>query len=799
MKYPNLINRIRQKFGLKLFVSYFALIVMVSISFSIVFIHHQSKRLAGTLIQKGTSIAELASFNSRLGVFSDNPDLLENVADGVMGQEGVLSFDVYSLTGERIYQRGRKHEVGKSKLDAIIELLAQSRRSSYVKEDGYYEFWAPVLSVARSSEESLYFSTESSAPEHKLLGFVQVDISIAGIINSRKSLLNKAIAICFLFILVGSVIAFFVAKGITISLRQLSSGVRSFGKGNVPNEIPVGSADEVGELASAFNDMVMLLHQRETEKKRLIEQLSESQKLEAIGTLASGISHDFNNILSIIQSNIEVAESKAPEYINEYLQRSLKASERGKGLVDKILDFTHEGSFVASDVNFDLLARETIELIKENTDPAIDVSLEIESDVGTVKGDAGQLQQVIMNLYYNAHDSVMANPDRSSGSPKIGIVLRNAPNKDELPGNISSEGTDEFLALSVTDNGRGIDPITRKHIFEPFFTTKHASGGKGLGLSSVYGIVKNHGGIVDVQSEPGKGAAFSVYLPISSRETTDVKALVEEERHATGSETILIVDDEEHITAPLREKLEELGYTVLSANTAASAIELLKNKEVHLVVLDYILPDASGIEVYKHIRKSKADAKVIMHTGRDLRQFSDLLGSVKVIRKPSNLNALCQEIREELGHGLEQSLKTSISRIKYYFQAEKTVPYDHQISDATTAYKLFRHIAYEPQEKFIALYLAPDNRIIAYDELSTGTIDRSVVYPREIIKGTVLTNALSIMLLHNHPSGDLSPSQNDIIITAAILQSCKILDIKVLDHLIIGKDDFYSFSGNGDL
>jgi len=176
-----------------------------------------------------------------------------------------------------------------------------------------------------------------------------------------------------------------------------------------------------------------------------------------------------------------------------------------------------------------------------------------------------------------------------------------------------------------------------------------------------------------------------------------------------------------------------------------------------------------------------------------------LLENVRIIRKPSNLNVLCQEIREELGHNVGQSLRTTISRIKYYFTDEKTSPYSTQISDVTIAYKLFRHIAHEPREKFIVLYLSSDSSIIAYDELSTGTVDRSIVYPREIIKGAVLTNAMSIMLMHNHPSGDLSPSQNDIIITAAVLQSCKILDINVLDHLIIGKEDFYSFSQSGDL
>jgi signal transduction histidine kinase/DNA repair protein RadC len=772
---------------------------MVSISFSTIFIHHQSKRLANTMIQKGTSIAELSSFNSRLGVLSNNPDLLDNVADGVMGQEGVLSFDVYTLNGEIIFQKGRKHEIDNLKLQTVINEITQSNSSKYLVEDDHYEFWSPVLAVIQSSEESLFFSTESTGSGYKLIGFVKIDISNAGIIISRKSLLIKAIAICILFTFIGTLIALLVTKGITIPLRQLSSAVRSFGKGNIPNEIPVGSVDEVGDLASAFNEMTKMLHQRENEKNRLLEQLNESQKLEAIGTLASGISHDFNNILSIIQINIELAESKAPEYIKEYLQRSLKASERGKGLVDRILDFTHEGSFIATDVNIDLLARETIGLLKENTSPAIDVDLDIEAELWLVKGDAGQLQQVIMNLFTNAHDAIIENPVKLNESPKINIVLKNVSNNDKHLYNISPEKTGEFIALSVIDNGPGIDLLTRKHVFEPFFTTKHSSGGKGLGLSSVYGIVKHHGGTIDIQSESGKGAAFSVYLPRSTQAISNNKTVPDKVHQVAGTETILIVDDEEHIAAPLREKLEDLEYKVLSANTAKSAIEILEKNDIHLIVLDYILPDISGIEVYKHIKNNKIDTKVIMHSGRDLKQFSDLLENVKVIRKPSNLNALCQEIREELGYNYEHSLKTSISRIKYYFLDEKTIPYKHQIGDITTAYKLFRHIAYEPQEKFITLYLASDNKIIAYDELSTGTIDRSIVYPREIIKGAVLTNAMSIMLLHNHPSGDLSPSQNDIIITAAILQSCRIMDINVLDHLIIGKEDFYSFSQNGDL
>lgn len=306
-----------------------------------------------------------------------------------------------------------------------------------------------------------------------------------------------------------------------------------------------------------------------------------------------------------------------------------------------------------------------------------------------------------------------------------------------------------------------------------------------------------------MESEVGTGTTFDVYLPRTSKEVTvgTGRRVSGAEEFAGGNETILLVDDEEHILEALGEKLRDLGYKVITANTGSSAIEIMKKKrkKIDLVVLDYVLPDITGIEVYQFMKSSVMRAKTIMHTGKDLKEKADFLEGVEIFRKPTNLNSLCLKIREMLGYDLRQPFRSSISRVRYYYLDEKTLPYDEVLENTETVYKLFRKIAFEPQEKFLVLYLDSRNRIIAYEDLAIGTVNKAAVYPREVVKGAIFANASSIILLHNHPSDDLTPSNTDIFLTASIMQACRLFEITVQDHLIIGKNEYYSFSQRGDL
>lgn len=797
-------HTIQVNFNTKIYISFLISIITVSIAFTAIFIRNQNLTLANALINKGESLVALAAYNAKLGVFTENPEFLEDVAEGIMRQEEVLSLDVLTSDERILISEGKTHNV------PVIKENLKNNDSVYHKEYvDHFEFISAItLGTDIVPEESLFYNTDLT--EENVVGYIRLDISKRGLIESTRNSLRDGMVMLAIFISAGSLLTFLLARGIMTPLRQLSSSVKAVGEGNLITKVPVKTKDDIGKLARAFNNMASQLKEREEEKLKLIEQLSESRRLEAVATLAAGIAHDFNNILSIIQGNMQLAESHAPEYVRDYIKKTLTASERGSKLVSRLMNFSDGPPLTISSVNIKLIAQETMQFYEKYTDAKIKTTLDADEELWRVKGDAGQIQQVLVNLYSNALDAVMErinDDDEHNADVKqrpalnINISLTNLSLGEDAGRTHPNASEGQYVMLAVMDNGCGMDDYSKQHIFEPFFTTKKVGKGTGLGLSSVYGIVKSHGGWVDVESEVGIGTTFNVYLPRFSGESPEAEPLQQKRDYIGGTEHILLVDDEPHILDAMKEKMEELGYNTLTANNGGKAIKTLKElgDKIDLVVLDYVLPDFSGIEIYQFMKKNRINCKVIMHSGKDLGRYADFLEGVEFISKPADLNELSAKIREVLGPEQKYSLKTGINRVKFYYLDEKTIPYREELNDIETAYKLFRNMANEPQENFIALYLIATNKIIAYDKLSAGTVDRVVVYPREVVKGALFTNASSVILIHNHPSGDLRPSENDIIITAAIVQACQVMDINVLDHLIISRDDYYSFSQNDDL
>jgi signal transduction histidine kinase/DNA repair protein RadC len=641
------------------------------------------------------------------------------------------------------------------------------------------------------------------------IGFLRIKYEKEIINDNYESVLFKSILIAFTSLLIGSLIAFFMARSVTTPLKRLNKGVHDLGEGDFTVKIPVETKDEIGQLATAFNNMVELLTEREAEKQKLQKQLNQSQRLEAIETLAGGISHDFNNILTIIHSNMELAQNKAPDYVQHYLDKTLMATKRGMELVTHLLNFSHDVQINMEAINLDLILQETIILLKNQADPEIVIQVNCESNLNRIRGDAGQIQQVIINLVNNAVDATNdllkkqhPNKQTEKGLPlPLNIDLKNIDITEEYCRKHPQASEGEFVLLSVRDKGSGIDDKALNHIFEPFFTTKNINKGTGLGLSSVYGIVERHRGWIDVQSQVGKGSTFNVYFPKSQYDISPQESTKEQYRIASGNETILLVDDEEYILDTTSERLKELGYKVLKANDGEEAIEIIDNNSsaIDLVVLDNIMPGISGIEVLQHIRQQNNKIKVLMSSGKDLNTYSHFLKGVELCNKPYTFEDMTSKIRKILGPASLPSLKSSIRRVKLYYVDEKTAPFTDKLTDIETIYKLFRHIANEPRERFISIYLDSNNTIIAYDNLSSGTTDKATVYPKEIIRSAMLANTSSVILVHNHPSGNLEPSSNDIIITAAVAQACNLMEIALLDHLIIGENDYYSFSQNDDL
>lgn len=347
-----------------------------------------------------------------------------------------------------------------------------------------------------------------------------------------------------------------------------------------------------------------------TELKSLETQLQQAQKMEAIGTLAGGISHDFNNILSSVLGYTELALGDTEEgtRLRENLQSVLSAGERARDLVKQILTFSRQGGKTFSPIPVKFITKEALKLLRATLPTTIEIHQDIQSD-SLVLGDPTQIHQIFLNLCVNADHAMR----EKGGILEVTLVDM------ELDSRFTAQHPElkpgPHLRLRVKDTGRGIPPHLLDRIFDPFFTTKDKGEGTGLGLSVVYGIVKAHGGAITVQSELGKGALFNVFLPVI--EKTLEKETSVEKSFPTGNERILFIDDEIPMVDLGKQMLESLGYDVTTRTSSIEALELFKARpdRFDLVITDMTMPKLTGSELALKISEIRTDIPVILCTG----------------------------------------------------------------------------------------------------------------------------------------------------------------------------------------
>jgi PAS domain S-box-containing protein len=383
----------------------------------------------------------------------------------------------------------------------------------------------------------------------------------------------------------------------------------------------------------------------EEEKARLESQLFQSQKMEAIGTLAGGIAHDFNNLLTVISgfsSLLKMGMQKNDPnvaYLNQILVSSDKAAQLTKGL----LAFSRKQQITLQPLDINNTIKATSKLLKRLLTEDIELKIRLSKENAIIMADPTQIDQVLFNLATNARDVM----------PHGGILIieTNLVELNDEFINAHGYGTPgKYALLSVTDNGSGMDEATRERIFEPFFTTKEVGKGTGLGLSTVYGIVKQHNGYITVYSEPNIGATFHIYFPVVneiSREDEDIQLPVK-----GGDETILIAEDSEGVRLLISRVLTENGYTTIEAIDGVDAIKTFKNAcAVDLLILDSVMPKKNGRETYDEIKRINQDVKVIFTSGYTKDVFVDKgIQNEKFhfLQKPISPDALLLKVREVL-------------------------------------------------------------------------------------------------------------------------------------------------------
>jgi signal transduction histidine kinase len=382
----------------------------------------------------------------------------------------------------------------------------------------------------------------------------------------------------------------------------------------------------------------------EAERDDMQAKLLQSQKMEAIGTLAGGIAHDFNNLLMGIQGYTSLAlldiDPLHPNY--DRLKRIEGQVQSGADLTRQLLGFARGGRYEVMITDMNELLTKTSSMFGR-TRREITVHHKFCSDLWAVEVDRGQMEQVFMNLYLNAWQAM----------PGVGEILLETENivLDDLRVVPYVVKPGKYVKIMVTDNGSGMDAKTKARIFEPFFTTKTLGRGTGLGLASVYGIIKGHRGVINVYSEPGQGTTFSIYLPAS--ETADTEEMKARAPIEKGKETILLVDDEEIVLDVSREILEFLGYRVFAAANGQEAIDIFAEKkgEIDLVLLDMIMPGISGGETFDRLRQLNPAIKIILSSGYSINgKAKEILdrGCQGFLQKPFHLEILSRRLREIL-------------------------------------------------------------------------------------------------------------------------------------------------------
>ena len=385
------------------------------------------------------------------------------------------------------------------------------------------------------------------------------------------------------------------------------------------------------------------------EKEKLQSQLNHAQRMEAVGTLAGGIAHDFNNLLMGIMGNISLLDTKLGKGspYNEYLRAIEQCVESGATLTRQLLGYARGGKYQVKTIDLNETVKRTADMFGR-TKKEIQIEATFQDDIWPVEADQGQIDQVLVNLYVNAWQAMTT--DLSLRLSTANVTL-----DDTYTGSFKVK-PGSFVRIKVQDRGKGIDPGIMKRIFEPFFTTKKMGRGTGLGLASAFGIIKNHGGIIDLESQVDHGTTFYVYLPAASRVIAKTPPPPPLHPPQNGSGTLLVVDDEPYILRSLSNILKDMGYTVLSADSGKAAIDLFEkaSNRIDGVLLDMIMPDLNGRQVLTQLRKIRPDIKVILSSGYSLdglEETDPVATEDGFIQKPYKLEQLSEIIHAVLRDG----------------------------------------------------------------------------------------------------------------------------------------------------
>jgi len=442
----------------------------------------------------------------------------------------------------------------------------------------------------------------------------------------------------------GGALAFVISGAFTRPLADLAEGVAALESGDYTYPLRASGADEVARVTRSFDRMRRALKNNEAKRQELETQLRQSQRMEAMGRLAGGVAHDFNNLLTIIKgySDLIVDGLKPEDTSYRHGQQISKAVDRASGLTRQLLAFSRMQVLEPKVIDLNALVADMEKMLTRLIREDIAFSFEPGDGIGQVKTDPGQFEQVILNLTVNACDAMPR-------GGKLAIQTCNTFVHEHLAQSRPAIPAGQYVLLRVTDTGHGMDAETKARIFEPFFTTKQPGKGTGLGLATVYGVVKQSGGYVWVDSEPGKGAKFEVYLPRVNEQVENGASTQIGRAAVRGRETILIAEDESAVRDLASEFLRSAGYTVLVAQDGTEALSIAKKSgKIHVLLTDVVMPGMRGPELAEKLKSLRPEIKVVYMSGYldFAEKDGEFLDGSAFLQKPYSREELIQKIAD---------------------------------------------------------------------------------------------------------------------------------------------------------
>ncbi len=480
-----------------------------------------------------------------------------------------------------------------------------------------------------------------------------VDVPHASVLAPARAFLVRIILLAAFLLALGIAGVWWYTRRITQPLRALTGASLRIGAGDYAHRVHLHREDELGQLGGAFDQMAgrieaahRELADRVEELRAIRAQVVHLQRMDAVGRLAGGVAHDFNNMLSVILAEAELARAQLPgaHPAAEAVEGIAAAGARAAGLTRQLLTFSRRQLVAPSTFGLDELVETLVPMLRRLLGERIAITCHSGAAVPLVHADRGQLEQVLLNLAVNARDAM-------PHGGRLAIEVANVVLDDGYAATRPEVAPGPYVLLAVSDTGQGMTDEVQAHIFEPFYTTKPSGAGTGLGLATCYGIVKQHGGHIAAYSEPGVGSTFRVYLPVAAGPVTGAKGPAPAE--TGGTERVLVVEDDAALRDVATRILARLGYRVVTVGSAEEALALLEREglELDLMVTDVVLPGQTGRELAEVLAERRPGLRVLFVTGYAgdvILEHRLLAQGATSLQKPYTAESLGRKVREVL-------------------------------------------------------------------------------------------------------------------------------------------------------